>query len=233
MPGDGATIEIGVTKAVTAPFKIATFLAISFVVLLVGRLAVDMWVLADNPTQLAQPTDIVERELGRAATAPAFMGSTLDRATRWADFITEWVYRKPGLIKRLDADQSRVGNTERAVLRGVRSMDFAITRAMTGSQVIAIRAAVLASYLPWIGWLYGLAIVDGIVQRSGRKYGGGRESSTLYHRAKYFQVSIATVVTAGVLWWPGDVDFSPIITLATLACALFARLQAEYYKKYV
>lgn len=230
MPGDGATIDIGVTKAVTAPFKIVAFLAIAFFVILVGRLGIDMWVLADHQEHLEAPTSIVKRELARAAAAPDFMGSTLDRAVAWADFITEWFYRKPGLIQRPEDDQ--IGETERAVRRGVKSLEFAIDRALTGSQVIAIRAAILVSYLPWMGFVYALSLVDGIVQRALRKYGGGRESSTLYHRAKYLQVILLTVVTSAYLWWPGDIG-PTIIAPATIACSILARIQVEFYKKYI
>jgi hypothetical protein len=232
MAGDGAAIDIGITKAITAPFKIASFVIIGFFVILVGRMAIDLWILADGSQDaLEAPTAVIGRELARARLAPDFLGSTThDRAVTWSVFITEWFYRKPGLVHETD---TTVGTTEQAVRRGVRSMNFAIGRALTGSQVIAIRAAVVVSYLPWMGFLYVLAFVDGIMERARRKYGGGRESSTLYHRAKYFQVSLATIVVAGFLWWPGDLDSSLIITLATLGCASLARLQAEYYKKYV
>jgi hypothetical protein len=231
MAGDGASIDIGITKAITAPFKILSFFAIGFFVILVGRMAIDMWILADGSQDaLEPPTAVIARELERAASAPDFIGSTHGRAVAWADFITEWFYRKPGLLKDAGGDAAPA---ERAVRRGIRAMDFAVGRALTGSQVIAIRAAVVVAYLPWMGFLYLLAILDGLVERARRKYGGGRESSTIYHRAKYFQVTILTVACAAFLWWPGDLDSSLIITLTTLGCAFLVRLQAEYYKKYV
>ncbi|MDD5366440.1 MAG: DUF4400 domain-containing protein [Gallionellaceae bacterium] len=233
MAGDGAAIEIGVTKAITAPFKIAAFFAIGFFVILVGRMAIDVWVLADAKDRLDPPATIIERELARATAAPDFIGSTHDRALTWASFITEWFYRKPGLLRHIEEDQSRLGMTDQAVQRGVRSMDFAISRTLTGSQVIAIRAAIMASYLPWIGFLYLIAFVDGAIERIRRKFGAGRESSTVYHRAKYFQVTMTTVVSAAYLWWPGDVDPTLILVPAILSCAVLARLQIKYYKKYI
>ncbi len=230
MAGDGAAIDIGITKAITAPFKIAAFLVIGFFVILVGRMAIDLWVLADGTSDAIEaPASVIKRELRRAAMAPDFLGSTHERSVMWADFITEWFYRKPGLLREVES----TGPTEQAIRRGVRSMDFAINRALTGSQVIAIRAAVVISFLPWIGFIYSLAFVDGIVERARRKYGGGRESSTLYHRAKYFQVSLSTIAIAGFLWWPGDLDSSLIITATTLVCAALAHAQAEFYKKYI
>ncbi len=233
MAGDGAAIDIGVTKAITAPFKIVAFMAVGFFVILVGRMAIDVWVLADAEDRLEAPAEIIDREMARAAAAPDFMGSTHDRAISWAAFITEWFYRKPGLLRHVEEDQSRLGVTDQAVLRGVRSMDFAISRTLTGSQVIAIRAAIMVSYLAWIGFIYLLAFVDGAIERTRRKFGAGRESSTVYHRAKYFQVTIATVVSAAYLWWPSDVDPSLILVPTTLACAALARLQIKYYKKHL
>lgn len=233
MAGDGAAIDIGVTKAITAPFKIAAFLAISFFVVLVGRMAIDVWVLADAKDRLEAPAAIIDREMAKAAAAPDFMGSTHDRATAWAAFITEWFYRKPGLLRHVEEDPTRLGMTDQAVLRGVRSMDFAISRTLTGSQVISIRAAIMVSYLPWIGFMYLLAFVDGAIERTRRKFGAGRESSTVYHRAKYFQVTMATVVSAAYLWWPGDVDPLLVVVPATIACAALGRFQVKYYKKYI
>ncbi len=118
MAGDGAAIDIGVTKAITAPFKIAAFLAIGFFVILVGRMAIDVWVLADAKDRLEAPAAIIDREMARAAAAPDFMGSTHDHAASWAAFITEWFYRKPGLLRHVEEDSSQLGMTDQAASGG-------------------------------------------------------------------------------------------------------------------
>jgi integrating conjugative element membrane protein (TIGR03747 family) len=235
MAGDGANIEIGVTKAITAPFKVLSFGLLALFVVLVVRLAIDMWVLADSkPGDFLEPPRVtLARELARASAAPDFLGSTRLRAESWAALVAEWAYKKPGLLKHLEDDPYNLQEIDKALGRGLSSMDFAISRAMSGSQIIAIRAAILVSFLPWVGFLYGLAITDGAVERSRRKYGGGRESSTLYHRAKYFQVTIATVTVAGYLWWPETIEPAYIIVPGTSICAYLMRLQAKYYKKYI
>jgi hypothetical protein len=99
--------------------------------------------------------------------------------------------------------------------------------------VIAIRAAIMVSYLPWIGFMYLLAIRGWRYRTRSAQVRRGRESSTVYHRAKYFQVTMATVVSAAYLWWPGDVDPLLILVPTILACAALARLQIKYYKKYI
>lgn len=47
------------------------------------------------------------------------------------------------------------------------------------------------------------------------------------------QKTIATMVSAAYLWWPGDVDPLLILVPTILACAALGRFQAKYYKKYV
>lgn len=233
MAGDGASIDIGITKAITAPFKILSFMALACFVLLVGRMAIDMWMLSRHPDALPDTNSNVTWELARAESAPDFFGSSHARAVAWADIVTDWLYRKLGLIKPDIGTSRELGVTSSAVQRGIRAMDFAIERALAGSQILAIRAAILVSYLPWVGFVYLLAIIDGLVERARRKFGGGRESSTIYHRAKYFQVTLATLATTAYLWWPSAIDADAVFTLVTLCCALLARQQAKYYKKYL
>ncbi len=233
MAGDGASIDIGITKAITAPFKLLSFMLLGLAVLLVGRMTVDLWMLARHPDSLPDSTTVVAWELENAESAPDLLGSSHDRALVWAEFVTEWLYRKPGLLRPNHMDTRDFGVTMRAVQRGVRAMDFAIDHALTGSQILAIRAAILMSYLPWVGYLYSLAVIDGLVERALRRYGGGRESSTLYHRAKYLQVTMATLMITAYLWWPSALDAKESLALTSLFCASLARLQAKYYKKYL
>ena len=57
---------------------------------------------------------------------------------------------------------------------------------MTVTQVFAVRMAVLTLAMP-VFLLFGLVgVTDGLVQRDLRRWGGGRESSFVYHHAKRF-----------------------------------------------
>lgn len=233
MTGDGASIEIGIVKAISAPFKLMSFMVLGLAVLLVGRLAVDLWMLAEHADDLPDPGTVVAWELDGAHAAPELLGSSHDRAMAWAEFVTEWLYRKPGLVRPDHGQSEEPGHTLRAVQRGLHAMDDAIEHALAGSQILAIRAAILVAYLPWMAFLYLLAVIDGLVERARRTYGAGRESSTLYHRAKYFQVTLATLAVTAYLWWPTTLDPRSSLVLIPLGCALLARLQAKYYKKYL
>jgi hypothetical protein len=87
--------------------------------------------------------------------------------------------------------------------------------------------------LPLLSVLYAVALADGLTQRAIRRASGGRESASLYHRAKHLQgVALASGV-AVTLVWPGPVSPSWVwIPIAVLVAAL-PRVQWAYYKKHV
>lgn len=103
----------------------------------------------------------------------------------------------------------------------------------TGTQIFAVRTAMYLASLPLLALLAGVALADGFVARARRKACAGRESASLYHRAKLavsFVAILGYVVCVGA---PSMVEpnrlLLPIVLLVTLA----VRLQVAYYKKYL
>ena len=66
------------------------------------------------------------------------------------------------------------------------------------SQQLMMRAGMIQTMLPTLALVYFVAIFDGIVARWIRRVSGGRESSTIYHRAKYVH---AVGVTLLLMAW--------------------------------
>jgi len=98
----------------------------------------------------------------------------LFEATGFIDFI-HWIQAPPSV------DDSSIRITLRTVYATI--ADY-IVAAITITQVFAVRLAVLTLSLP-VFVLFGLVgITEGLVQRDLRRWGGGRESSFLYHHAK-------------------------------------------------
>jgi hypothetical protein len=86
--------------------------------------------------------------------------------------------------------------------------------------------------LPLLSVLYAVALADGLVQRAIRRASGGRESASLYHRAKHLQVVALAAGVAVTLLWPGMLN--PVwvwMPIAVLIAGL-ARVQWTYYKKH-
>lgn len=105
--------------------------------------------------------------------------------------------------------------------------------AMVGTQLFGVRVALLGSGVPFLVLIYVVALVDGLVQRAVRRASGGRESSSLYHRAKYLQILGAAGVLALVLLLPISADPRWVGLPATFLMALAARVQGSYYKKHL
>ena len=108
----------------------------------------------------------------------------------------------------------------------------AIEAAMLGTQLLGVRAAILAHFAPLLLLLYTVGAADGLTQRAIRRACGGRESASLYHRAKYLQVMVLGLGGVAMLVWPGEVEWELCAALVAVATGCLARVQWAYYKKH-
>ena len=74
---------------------------------------------------------------------------------------------------------------DQTVQRFFVSMLPALQVAMLATKLYGLRLALWLSAIVPIALGYAVGMIDGLVERSIRRYSGGRESATLYHRAKY------------------------------------------------
>ncbi len=104
---------------------------------------------------------------------------------------------------------------------------------MQVTQVFSVRLAILTLAMP-IFLLFSLvAVVDGLVQRDLRRWGGGRESSFVYHYAK--KAALPLVVLTWVIYLALPFSLHPtfiIVPFATLF-ALTVAITASTFKKYL
>ena len=101
------------------------------------------------------------------------------------------------------------------------------------TQVFAVRLAILALATPVFGLFTLVALVDGLVRRDLRRWGGGRESSFVYHYAK--KAAIPLIIMAWVLYLalPFSLHPSWIILPFALAFAFAVTITASTFKKYL
>ena len=103
--------------------------------------------------------------------------------------------------------------------------------AMAATQLLGVRLATAVRYIPLAGLFYFVAVIDGLVGRKIRIARGGAESSSLYHRAKHFQVVTAMLGLGLIAVWPNPLAWRlSTIWMFGLACG--ASFQARFYKKY-
>ena len=108
-----------------------------------------------------------------------------------------------------------------------------VLAAMQITQVFSVRLAILALAMPVFGMFSLVAIVDGLVQRDLRRWGGGRESSFVYHWAK--RSALPLLVLAWVIYLSLPFSLNPgfvVLPVATLF-ALSVAVTAGTFKKYL
>ncbi len=104
---------------------------------------------------------------------------------------------------------------------------------MIGTQLFGVRLATLALNVPLLLLVYIVGAMDGLTQRAIRRACGGRESGSLYHRAKHLQVALIVVAVLAGLLWPLVTDIRWIGLPLTAALGVLSRLQWAYYKKHL
>lgn len=147
----------------------------------------------------------------------------LFEVTRIVNFI-RWVSPPPGTNER--GIRPRLHKIFRPIA------DFVIAM-MQVTQVFSVRLAILTLATP-IFLLFSLvALVDGLVQRDLRRWGGGRESSFVYHYAK--KAALPLVVLCWVIYLAIPFSLHPtfvVLPFATLF-ALSVAVTASTFKKYL
>lgn len=147
-------------------------------------------------------------------------------AFEWSGIVDliQWITPAPGL------EESGV----RPVLhRFYRPIADYVLAGMQITQVFAVRLAILTLATPVFGLFTLVALVDGLVRRDLWRWGGGRESSFVYHHAK--KASIPLIIMAWVLYLalPFSLHPSWIILPFALAFAFAVTITASTFKKYL
>lgn len=102
-----------------------------------------------------------------------------------------------------------------------------------GTEIFAMRTAMCLASLPLLGLLGAVALVDGLVARARRKASAGRESASIYHRAKLGSSFVAILGYLACVGAPRIVEPDRPLLAMALLMTLTLRLQVAYYKKYL
>jgi integrating conjugative element membrane protein (TIGR03747 family) len=104
---------------------------------------------------------------------------------------------------------------------------------MQVTQVFSVRLAILNLAMPVFLLFSLVALVDGLVQRDLRRWGGGRESSFVYHYAK--KAALPLVVLAWVIYLALPFSLHPTFVVLPFAAlfALTVAVTASTFKKYL
>jgi integrating conjugative element membrane protein (TIGR03747 family) len=108
-----------------------------------------------------------------------------------------------------------------------------VVAAMQVTQVFSVRLAILALATPVFLLFSLVALVDGLVKRDLRRWGGGRESSFVYHWAKCSALPLLVLTWVVYLALPFSLHPSFVVLPFAILFALSVELTASTFKKYL
>lgn len=147
----------------------------------------------------------------------------LFEVTRFVDFI-RWVSPQP------TTDEQGVRPTLHKVYHPIAEFVIAM---MQVTQVFAVRLAILTLAMPVFLLFSLVALVDGLVQRDLRRWGGGRESSFVYHYAKKAALPLVVLTWVTYLALPFSMHPTFIVLPFAILFALAVAVTASTFKKYL
>lgn len=228
--------EGGFAGILFAPLKLVFALTMAFVGILVVAWIVD-WIFVFKvwPDGIDRLKGILAEDLARASELAACQGGVPGAVTEVANFLYGLVFRVSGIhdmgMRFAEGAALSIPDT---IVRNIYLVNIeAIEVAMTGTQLLGVRLATLALLAPILVLIYIVAGADGLTQRAIRRASGGRESASLYHRAKHLQVMLMAISLLICLFWPASVDVRWIVLPLAATLGILTRLQWTYYKKHL
>jgi hypothetical protein len=232
-----ASFHDGVLAGVLcAPLKLVFALALALVAILALAWTID-WIFVFQvwPEGVERLRAILAADLARGSELAARQGAAPAMIAGTANLLYGLVFRATGVhdMALRFAEGAALSIPDTLVRSTYLANREAIEVAMLGTQLLGVRVATLTLMLPLLLLIYLVAAADGLTQRAIRRACAGRESASLYHRAKHLQVAVAaTGVLAGRLW-PAVVDARAIAVALTEPLGVLARGHRTYYKKHL
>jgi len=228
-----ATFRGGYSGALLAPFRYLAYL-----MLLLAGLLLAAWVIDAFLVFKIWPEGMQLLEAAIVTTAAAVDGSfgiSLFRAQAvvWGKGLYHALFVASAIEQIITADPQQLTPFDQTVQRFFVSMLPALQVAMLATKLYGLRMALWLSAILPMALGYAVGMIDGLVERSIRRYSGGRESATLYHRAKYAIAGAVGLWLFIFVCLPIPLELQWGSWVAAGVVGILARLQGKYYKKYV
>ncbi|MBL8529549.1 MAG: DUF4400 domain-containing protein [Burkholderiales bacterium] len=236
MASRNASFHEGVLAGVLfGPVKFVFALTLAFVAILLLAWTID-WVFVFHvwPEGVERLKVILADDLSRGIDLATRQGAAPGAITGTANCLYGVVFRVTGVhdMGLRFAEGAALSIPDTIVRNTFIANREAIEVAMIGTRLLGVRLATMALVLPLLVLVYVVAGADGLTQRAIRRACGGRESASLYHRAKHLQVVVATGGAVSLLL-PASVDPRWIWMPGVVVLAVLARLQWSFYKKHL
>ncbi|MDR6575965.1 TIGR03747 family integrating conjugative element membrane protein [Pseudomonas extremaustralis] len=156
-------------------------------------------------------------------------------AVQWLDFLNQWLLVQTGFAD--FAQQARVSSQGNGFWSGINQLyvsieDFVLAAVyVTFTFVVRLTILVLATPLFLLATLTGF--VDGLMRRDLRKFGAGRESSFVYHRAKRAVIPLLIVPWVIYLSLPFSLNPMTVFLPSAVMLGVTTAITAATFKKYI
>ncbi|MCX7149536.1 MAG: DUF4400 domain-containing protein [Rhodocyclales bacterium] len=237
MASRNASFNEGVVAgALLAPLKLGFLLMLTLVGILVATWIVDWtFVFKVWPDGIDRLKGILAADLARALELAEWQGGVPGVVTGTANFMYGLVFGMTGVhdMGLRFAQGAALSIPDTIVRNSYLANIDAIEVAMIGTQLLGVRLVPLAMMAPLLMLVYLVAAADGLTQRAIRRACGGRESASIYHRAKHLQVMLLVMGGVLVLIQPVSIDPRLVGVPVALFVGILARLQWACYKKHL
>ena len=228
--------ERGIFGALFAPLKWFFGMSLLLLALILAAWVID-WVFVFKvwPDGVGKLQSILSADLDRAAQLGESYSDLPRIAAGTSNFLYALLFEVTGIhgmgAKFAQASSLSIPDT---IVRKTYVSNFEVIRvAMIGTQLFGVRLATIIAALPSLALVYCAALTDGLVQRAIRRVSGGRESGSLYHRAKHLQLMLLITTAVIGLLLPASIDPRYIWVPVIISLAALTRLQWAYYKKHL
>jgi integrating conjugative element membrane protein (TIGR03747 family) len=228
--------ERGIVGALLAPLKWSCVSLLLLLGLILAAWTID-WIFVSRVwlEGLARLQSILNQDLARTNYMECWCEDLPKLAAGTANFLYASLFQATGIhdMGSRFADGAALSIPDTIVRKTYIANFEAIQVAMVGTQLFGVRLATLAMAIPLFALVFSVALTDGLVQRAVRRASGGRESASLYHRAKHLQVLLLTACGAISLLLPLSIDSRSLWIPAAGTFGILVRVQWAYYKKHL
>ena len=154
---------------------------------------------------------------------------------QWLDFLNQWLLVKTGFAD--FAQQARVSSQGKNFWSWINQLyvsieDFVLA-AVYVTFTFVVRLAILVLSTPLFLLATFTGFVDGLMRRDLRKFGAGRESSFVYHRAKRAVIPLLVVPWIIYLSLPFTINPMVIFLPCSVMLGVTTAITAATFKKYL
>lgn len=231
-----------VASIVTLPFRMLGVLFGSLLLSILIECVGMHWFWPDQGWRHAQGMlDYELSQLSSHFTESAVVQEPGRTARQLVEGAYEWIFVKTGLLDWMSQASARARAPSHTDVRDFRyyisqvyqwSESYLIAAAFTVLTFI-VRVLVLVLTMPLFIMAGFVGLVDGLVRRDVRKFGAGRESGFVYHRAKASLTPLA--VMPWIIYLTLPISIHPLLVLLPSAALLGIAvcITASSFKKYL